>query len=307
MLNGSTPGQTSQNPAKTASAHRKSRLLPHLALVFGAVALGMSAIFVKWADAPGAVSGFYRMGIAGLILAVPFGAEMSRRGRPPIRHLLFAALGGVFFALDLAAWNTSLLITSAASATFLGSTSPLWVGIGTLVLFKRRLRRGFWGGTLLAMAGAGIILGGDFLIHPSLGKGDVLGLAAGFFYGLFFLAAERARERLSSLAALWISVASSTIVLWALSLAWGQAFTGYPPRTYASLIALAIVVQVAGWFAINYALGHLTASVVSSTLLGQPVLTAILAVPLLGQPLGISQAVGGLISLAGIMIVHRSK
>ena len=283
------------------------RLLPHLALVFGALALGMSAIFVKWANAPGAVSGFYRMSFAAAVLALPFGKQIRIRGWPPMRHVLFAVLGGVFFALDLAAWNTALLITSAASATFLGCTSPLWVGIGTLVLFRRRLRAEFWGGTLLAMIGAGIIVGGDFKVHSTLGVGDLLGLVAGVFYGLFFLAAERAREKLTSLVALWISIAGSTVILGIMSLALGQAFTGYPVRTYLNLGALALVVQVAGWFAINFALGHLPASLVSSTLLAQPVLTAILAVPFLGQPLAASQIAGGAIALAGILVVHHTR
>jgi drug/metabolite transporter (DMT)-like permease len=282
-------------------------ILPHLALTFGVMALGMSAIFVRWANAPGAVCGFYRMSIAAAVLLLPFAMEVRRRGRPCIRHVLFAMLGGLFFALDLAAWNTSLLLTSAASATFLGSGAPLWVGIGTLVLFKRRLPPAFWGGTLIATLGAGIIFGRDFMFHPTFGKGDILGATAGFFYGLFFLAAERAREKLSALSALWISAASSTVILLGLGLAWWQPFAGYPARTYASLIALALVVQVMGWFAINYALGHLQASLVSSTLLGQPVLTAILAVPLLGQPLSGWQATGGLVTLAGILIAHRSR
>jgi drug/metabolite transporter (DMT)-like permease len=283
------------------------KILPHLALTFGVMALGMSAIFVRWANAPGAVSGFYRMGIAAAVLALPFTVQIRRGGQPSTRHVLIAMLGGVFFAMDLAAWNTSLLLTSAASATFLGSGAPLWVGIGTLVLFKRKLPPAFWVGTVVATMGAAILFGRDFMSHPTFGKGDVFGAVAGFFYGLFFLAAERARERLSALSALWISAASSAVVLLGLALAWGQPFTGYPARTYASLIALALVVQVAGWFAINYALGHLQASLVSSTLLGQPVLTAILAVPLLGQPLSAIQATGGLVTLAGILVAHRSR
>ena len=281
--------------------------LPYLALLFGMMALGMSAIFVKWANAPGAVSGFYRMGIAAAVLALPFGRQIRRSGRPSFAPVLFAVLGGVFFAIDLAAWNTALLITSAANATLLGNTSPLWVGIGTLVLFRRRLLPSFWIGTLVAMSGAAYILRQDAMIHPALGKGDSLGLMAGLFYGLFFLAAERAREQLSSLAALWISVAGSTIVLLVLSLAWGQPLTGYSPKTYANLIAVALVVQVAGWFVINYVLGHFPAAVVSTTLLGQPVLTAILAVPLLHQSISTSQAAGGLMVLTGILVVHRGR
>jgi drug/metabolite transporter (DMT)-like permease len=62
---------------------------------------------------------------------------------------------------------------------------------------------------------------------------------------------------------------------------------------------------VVGWLAINYALGHLPASVVSVTLLGQPVLTAVFAVPLLGQALSQAQLLGGVVALAGIYLVNR--
>ncbi|MBI4314766.1 MAG: DMT family transporter, partial [Chloroflexi bacterium] len=78
-------------------------------------------------------------------------------------------------------------------------------------------------------------------------------------------------------------------------------------RTYLNLIAIALVTQIGAYLCVNYALGHLPASIVSPTLLAQPVLTALLAVPLLGQPIGGAQLVGGLLVLAGIWAVHRSK
>jgi drug/metabolite transporter (DMT)-like permease len=37
------------------------------------------------------------------------------------------------------------------------------------------------------------------------------------------------------------------------------------------------------------------------------VLTALLAVPLLGQPLSPAQIIGGVVVLAGIWIVHRQR
>jgi drug/metabolite transporter (DMT)-like permease len=64
---------------------------------------------------------------------------------------------------------------------------------------------------------------------------------------------------------------------------------------------------VAGYLAINYALGHLPASIVSPTMLGQPVLTALLAGPLLGETLGLWQVVGGVAVLGGVYLVHRSQ
>ena len=38
----------------------------------------------------------------------------------------------------------------------------------------------------LALVGVTVILGGDFLIHPVLGTGDVIALLSGFFYGMIF-------------------------------------------------------------------------------------------------------------------------
>ncbi len=294
-------------PRVATSSRPSANALPYLALAFGLAALGVSAIFVKWANAPGPVSGFYRMAIAVAILAIPFRLELKRTPSLDKRHVLIAVLSGLFFAGDLAAWNTSVLITSAANATLFGNTAPFWVGIGAMILFKEKLRPLFWGGMLLALFGAAIILGQDFIAHPTLGTGDLIGLSAGFFYGMFFLAAERARDRLSALVSWWISAAVCTVALLALSLILRQPLFGYPAETYYNLIALALIVQVGGWFAINYALGHLPASLVSPTLLLQPVITAIVAVPLLGQSVSAIQIIGGLLVLGGIYIVHRAN
>ncbi len=65
--------------------------------------------------------------------------------------------------------------------------------------------------------------------------------------------------------------------------------------------------QVLGYLAINYALGVLPASIVSPTLLAQPVVTALLAGPLLGEWLNVWQVAGGLAVLSGIYLVHRSR
>jgi drug/metabolite transporter (DMT)-like permease len=272
------------------------------------VALGFSAIFVKWANAPGAVSGFYRVAIAAAVMSLPAARQAAAARRPlPARSLGWAALAGLFFAGDLASWNTSVLITNAANATLFGNTAPLWVGLGALLLFHERLGPYFWAGLALALLGAAVILGGDFLTHPTLGLGDLLALLAGLFYAGFFLATQRARTALSSLTSWWASALTSSAALLVFALALRQPLTGYAPGAYLSLLALALVTQVGGYLAINYALGHLPAAIVSPTLLLQPVLTALFAIPLLGQPLRPVQVLGGALVLAGILLVHRQR
>jgi drug/metabolite transporter (DMT)-like permease len=69
---------------------------------------------------------------------------------------------------------------------------------------------------------------------------------------------------------------------------------------------LALITQVVGYVAVGYALGHLPASLVAPTMVGQPVVTALLAIPLLGEHLTTVQWLGGAAVLIGIYLVHRS-
>lgn len=278
-----------------------------MALIGGSLAIAFASIAIKWANTPGTVSGFYRMAIAAVVVALPF-VRQARRDAPLSRkHVILALIAGLFFALDVAVYYTAILITSIANATLFGNTSPVWVGIGAMIFFKERLRPAFWLGVTIAMSGVAVIVGQDFLIHPSLGAGDLFGLSAGFFYGAFFLIAQRSREKLGSLVSWWLSAASSAVTLFGLSFIFQQPLIGYPLISYFWLVVVALLAQVGGWLLINYALGKLPASVVSPTLLIQPLVAALIAVPLLGQAIGWAQIIGGTAVLGGILLIHRAK
>jgi drug/metabolite transporter (DMT)-like permease len=290
----------------TLSLHVDSlRLRAYLVLGLGILALSFSGIFVSWANAPGAVAGFYRMGVAVAVLAIPFGRRLPTSRPLPRRETLMALLGGLFFACDLIFWNTGVLISGAANPTLLGNTAPIWVGLGALIFFRERLGRTFWLGLLIAFSGAIIIIGLDAI--QGVGLGTFFGLLAGLFYGAYFLVVQRNRQKLDALTSFWLSAVSATCILFVATFFLGQSLTGYSTFSYLSLLALGLIPQVGGQLAVSYALGYLPASLVSPTLLAQPVLTALLAIPLLGQPLSVWQIAGGIIVLAGVYIVHISR
>jgi drug/metabolite transporter (DMT)-like permease len=91
-----------------------------------------------------------------------------------------------------------------------------------------------------------------------------------------------------------------------INLVLGNSFTGYSTQTWVIFFTAASVSQMIGYLSITYALGHLPASVVSPTLIGQPILTTLLAIPLLGELPSAIQWVGSLVALAGIYIVNQS-
>ncbi len=161
------------------------KILPYLALGVTILSLGFAAFFVRWANAPAPVFGFYRLGIATLILTPFFVRHTIRKQRTSQNPRLFGwilllpALAGLASALDHFAWNTSLKYTSAANATLLGNTSPLWVALAAWLIFKERTKGLFWIGLALTMGGAIAVLSSDFLRHPLIGWGDLLALATG--------------------------------------------------------------------------------------------------------------------------------
>ncbi len=284
----------------------RNRIWAYLSLATGILSLGMTAMFVRWADAPGAVTGFYRLAIATALTA-PFFIH-KQRGAPsiPRAHFVIPLLGGLFAAGDFALWNTSVLYTTASNATLLGNTAPLWVALAARLFFRERLRLDFWLGLALALTGAVFIVGRDFLQHPALGLGDLLACGAAVFYAAYMLTTQHGRANLDVFRYWWLASLSASFGLMVISLFMGYSLTGYPSHSWLVFLATAIVSQIIGYMSISYALGHLPASIVSPSLIGQPIVTTILAIPLLGEMPGTVQIVGGAIALAGIYFVNQS-
>jgi drug/metabolite transporter (DMT)-like permease len=291
---------------KAAASERRGapEAWPYLALTAGVLCIAWSAIFVRWTDMPGPASAFYRMLIPATVLIPTWfvGPKLPRINR---KTLIVIAVGGIFFALDLAFFNTAILQTSAANATLLGNNTPVFVGLLSWIIFRQRPSGAFWIGLLLALAGSVVIVWGDLLRHFKLGWGDAMALAASACFAVYMLATERVRVTTSTLAFLRLAMISSALFLLMINLALGISLKIPPGRSWLALLGLGLISQLGGYLALTYALGHLPATAASISLLSQGPLTAVLAALLLAEPLAGSQMVGGLLVLAGVGIANR--
>ena len=218
---------------------------------------------------------------------------------------MLGVLAGMFFAFDLALFNTAVLSTSAANATLLGNNAPIIVGLGSWIIFRKRPRAIFWIGLALALVGSACIVGNDVLRRAAFGSGDAMAIGASVFFAAYLLTIERVRTGVDTLTLTTLAASASSVTLLVLCLLLRVPLSGYPPHAWLSLIGLGVVSQVGGYLAVTYALGHLPATVTSVGLLAQAPLTALLAIPLLGEPLIASQIVGGALVLTGIYVVNR--
>jgi drug/metabolite transporter (DMT)-like permease len=86
-----------------------------------------------------------------------------------------------------------------------------------------------------------------------------------------------------------------------------EPFTGYSMKTFVMLGLLALVPQLVGHSAINWALAYVPAALVAVAILGEPVgATALAAIILKEMPSGLEIG-GALLVLTGVYVVLRPR
>lgn len=291
-----------------------SALPAYFALAAAVAGITWSAILVRWAGVPGPVSAFYRVLIAALVLIPwrlvrPAFRRPDREPYPPVsrRAMWIAMGGGVFFALDLALWNTAVLKTQAALASLLGNNTPIFVGILSWLWLRRRPRASFWIGLGLSLIGCLLIMSASLAASAGAAgrlSGNLLALTASLFFAAYLMTTEHVRASMDTLTFNSLAIVGSGVSLLVMCLVLRLPMGGYPPRTWAALVGLGLVSQLGAYYALVYALGHLPATVTSVGLLAQVPCTAVLAMLLLGEPLTAVQLAGGVVVLAGIYVVN---
>lgn len=273
------------------------------ALVLGACAIGFVPNLVRLADTGPAAAGFWRMALSlPLLLPLMLRDGQGLMARPSTASLL----AGLFFAGDLAFWHYGIRYTSVANATVLANLSPVVVTAVAWFVFRERPGRVFIAGLALALAGAwtmaaGAASGG----RPGALLGDGLSLGTAVWYALYFIFMRRARQgEGASRAMFWSSVVSGAALL-TVAAGLGEALVPASPRGWLAVGGMALA-HVAGQGAIAWALGRLPASTASVVVLAQPVVAAIVALFLFGETLAALQILGGLVTLAGVVLAQRS-
>ena len=138
----------------------------------GVFAVSWSAILVRFAAVPGPVSAFWRMALAALVLLV--WSSAVRPGWLTWKQLLWAGSGGVFFAADLALFNTAANHANAANVTALGNNTPIFAGLLSWMLWGRKPSLRLWIGLACAFAGTLVLAGGDARLSAEAGAADLM-------------------------------------------------------------------------------------------------------------------------------------
>ncbi|NLJ75211.1 MAG: DMT family transporter [Firmicutes bacterium] len=280
----------------------ENKTIMSLVLTGGVLAISCAAILIRLAEAAPPVIAFYRMAFSTLMLAPAAWIEL-RRSSLTKRQVGLMAVAGVFLALHFLLWMTSLEYTSVTSSVVLVTTQPLFVSIFSALILKEVPPRQVWYGLGLAIAGSAVIAFGQGGGGESRLLGNMMALGGAVMAASYFLVGRVVRRDVSLAAYSAVVYGFSAAVLGLFVLIQGLPLTGYPSSTWWSLFLLALFPTVIGHTALNWALKYLPTPLVSVSILGEPLGASVLAYFILQEIPAWGELAGGILILAGILLV----
>lgn len=303
---------------------------PLAGLGIGLLAVSAASIFIRYAQAegvPSLVIAAWRLSLATLILA----PVVLARHRPALaglsrRDWALVGASGFFLGLHFGAWISSLAYTSVANSAVFVATAPLFVALIAAGLLREKLSGWTMAGLAVALAGS-VVVGlsdacaagpcpapADFFGGAAF-LGDLLALAGAVTVAIYLIIGRTVRPRLPLLVYIFLTYGGAALTLLTGVAVSGPAPADFGPAAFpASLAAggwagwvllLALVPQLIGHSAYNWALRYLPVTFVSVTVLGEPAGSTVLAMLLLNEIPSPLKIAGGVLILAGIVLAAR--
>lgn len=279
-----------------------------LLYIVGIIAISFSSIFVRWSEADVAVIAMYRLYLTNLLM-LPFVWKYRHEFmRLSTRQWRLLALSGVMLGAHFLLWMASLRLTTVASSTVLLTLEPLLVMLGSYWLFRTKANRMMLWGLGIALIGSVLIGAGDFSLSGDALLGDVLSMLGAAAVAVHMLVGKQLRNEISAFVYNFavFFLAATSLALYNVVL--GNPFTGYSGREWGLFLLLAIVPTLFGHYLFNWLLKYMNAAAVSMAVLGEPVISSLLAWWLLKESLSAYQLAAGVFILFGVwMFIRHGK
>ncbi len=280
-----------------------------------------AAILIRVAQAQGASSlsiAAWRLTIATLVLT-PFlmgnaraRAEVSALSASQVR---FALMSGVFLALHFAAWIGSLAFTSVASSGALVASNPIWIALAAWFWFGERVTPPLALGIAAALLGSALIFTADAgapsgAQQPMLG--NILAVIGSLAVCGYLLIGRKLRATgsllpsMSLLSYIWLVYGAAAVTLMLMALVSRADLLTLTPLAWACVAGLALGPQLLGHSAFNWAVKHVSTTLIAVVILGEPIGSALWAWLLLGEAFSPLRLAGFIVLLAGIFLASRT-
>lgn len=250
---------------------------------------------------PGQVA-LLRFGTASVVLGVY--ALLTRMRLPDRRDLPVVMLAGVLgITIYHVALNFGERTVASGAAALLISASPIFTALLSIRFLNERLNRWGWAGVFVSFAGVALIAFGEGE-GVTFSTDALLILVSAVATSLYFIVSKPPLRRYSGLEFASYAIWAGTIPMLVFAPGLVTQFGLAQPSATLSVVYLGIFPGAIAYVLWSYALSRMPASSLSGFLYFQPVNAAIIAWVWLSEIPGLLTVVGGIISIAGVVILN---
>jgi len=250
---------------------------------------------------PGQVA-LLRFGTASVVLAL--WAAVTRMRMPDRKDLPVIALAGIFgITIYHVALNFGEMTVTAGAAALLISTSPIFTAMFSAAFLKEHITAWGWGGIAISFAGVALITLGEGG-GMTLEFGALIILLAALSTSAYMIVGKRPLKRYSALEFTTYIIWAGTIPLLVFTPGLIEQYPAAAPSSTWAIVFLGVFPGAISYVLWSYALARMPASVLATFLYAQPVNATIIAWIWLGELPSSLAIVGGVISLAGVVVVN---
>ena len=251
----------------------------------------------------------FRFGL-GFLLLLPLALFMQARWPKGKDWLGVIALGVLFFAIFMGIFNLSLRYTTAARGALALATLPLLTMIMAAVLRAEPLTFRKTAGVATAIGGvATALLAGLARAPDGAWRGDLIMVAGALCMALYNVWSRPFIARSSSLAFVTGGMAAGSGCMALISAASGglAASTTFSLTQWVAIFYLSVFGAALTFFLWVFALERTTPTRVANAITINPVVAALLAAPLLGEPIGANLLVGIVAISVGVWVASTDR
>jgi drug/metabolite transporter (DMT)-like permease len=246
--------------------------------------------------------------------ALVYAGLLRLRPRKVARRDLLAlcVLGFVAIPLNQGLFLFGLSLTTPGHAALLYAMTPIFVFV--LALLRREERSSPWKsvGIALAFSGAAVVLVARGQLSGQAGGdralvGDLLILLAVISWAVYAVWGKPYAERYGVITTTGITIVSGSLLYLPVGIAFSStaSFRALSPAGWGSVAYLVVLTSVVSYLLYYWALARQDASRVAIWSNTQPVLTALLAWAVYGDPLTPSFVAGGVLVIVGVVMTQQ--
>lgn len=253
-------------------------------------------------------------------------AEVQAMSR---QDMVLAATAGVMIYINFTSIATAFKHTSLMISHVLFNTAPIWVAALETVLLKAQLPKIVFVGLIFVM------IGGGFIAFSSLNEteaentspeqtttitedadaeddrnptfGAAMALISAFGSAAYLIIGRKVRAKTSLVPYVWFVYGGGALAGMLTILFTRTVILGYSLEAYFWLVMVIITIQLITHTIINYAVGHIPATIVSLATQSTTIFTAILAFILFAEVPQKPELIGSVVIVAGVVLAIRGQ